>query len=293
MSDRPCCILLDNGSLMPAATLGLRSLAAALSKRADFAIHPVSLLHSAKIPAEELGGEPAQVLEPFLDQQRQDGVDSFLIVPLFFGHSAAVYEYLPQQLQQKRPAWPALELRIAPPLVDISSIQDTAVAEILAANVRTIIQARGLTKPSVAVVDHGSPRLAVTRARNLVAEQLANLLGDSVRQVRASSMERREGEQYDFNEPLLETLLGDDGFSREVIAALMFSLPGRHAGSGGDIEQICRESEVQNSGQKIYATELFGSHPRAVDLLFTRLKQGLGSEPVIEEVPPPDFSACA
>jgi sirohydrochlorin ferrochelatase len=289
MSDRPCCILLDNGSLKPAATLGLRSLAAALSDRADFAIHPVSLLHSAKIPAEELGGEPAPVLEQFLDQQRQDGVDSFLIVPLFFGHSAAVYEYLPQQLQQKRQAWPALELRLAPPLVDIGASHDTAVAEILAANVRDIIEARGLTKPFVTVVDHGSPRLAVTRARNMVAEQLSNLLGDSVNQVRASSMERREGEQYDFNAPLLETLLGDESFSHEVVAALMFSLPGRHAGSGGDIEQICRESETQKPGQKIFATELFGNHPRAIDLLLARLKQGLASETVVEEIPPPGF----
>jgi len=56
-------------------------------------------------------------------------------------------------------------------------------------------------------------------------------------------MERREGKQYDFNGPLLEQWLEQKVARGEksAIVALMFFLPGRHAGDGGDIEQICFE----------------------------------------------------
>ena len=39
-----------------------------------------------------------------------------------------------------------------------------------------------------------------------VRDQLAGLLGASARFVVAASMERREGSEYDFNEPLLENV---------------------------------------------------------------------------------------
>ena len=51
--------------------------------------------------------------------------------------------------------------------------------------------------------------------------------------VEASSMERREGTEYDFNEPLLENLLGSEGFEKDVVLSMLFISPGRHAGPGG------------------------------------------------------------
>ena len=95
MSGSPCVLLVDNGSHRAESTLSLRRIASALTKKADAQVHPVSLLHSTKVDSAELDGEPAQIFEPFLKRRLEEGDFSFLIVPFFFGHSAAIYEYLP------------------------------------------------------------------------------------------------------------------------------------------------------------------------------------------------------
>ena len=99
-------------------------------------VNPVSLLHSTKAKAEDLEGVPAEIFEPFLKKRREEGVNSFLVVPLFFGHSAAIYEYLVQRVLGMREKWPELEVRVAPCMVDITDSSDTGVAEILADLVR-------------------------------------------------------------------------------------------------------------------------------------------------------------
>ena len=70
-------------------------------------------------------------------------------------------------------------------------------------------------------------------------------------------MESREGGEYAFNKPLLENLLGSEGFDRDVIIAMLFISPGRHAGSGGDIDRICKEAEFENEHLHIYRSSLF------------------------------------
>jgi len=82
-------------------------------------------------------------------------------------------------------------------------------------------------------------------------------------------MERREGKQYDFNGPLLEQWLEQKVARGEksAIVALMFFLPGRHAGDGGDIEQICFRIEQQYPGFKVYITSLVAEHTGLIDLL--------------------------
>ena len=59
----------------------------------------------------------------------------------------------------------------------------------------------------------------------------ANVLG---KPVIASSMERRSGAEYDFNEPLLESVLERPELDSVIVSLLFFS-EGRHAGPDGDI----------------------------------------------------------
>jgi sirohydrochlorin ferrochelatase len=286
--DAPCTLLVDNGSHRADSTLSLRRIAADLSTAVGRTVHPVSLLHSTKVDPAELGGVPAQIFEPFIKNRRDThGTHSFLVVPLFFGHSAAIYEYLPQRVAELRGAWPELEVRIAPCLVDIDDADDSAAASILADLVRRKIAEENLTRPAVTLCDHGTPRRAVNRVRNVMAERLRRELGDAVSAVEPSSMERREGAEYDFNEPLLENLLGTGEFSGDVVVAMLFVSPGRHAGPGGDIAGICEAARERHPGLRTWMGDLFSSHPGTVELLARRYQQGLASDPVIAEVAPP------
>ncbi|MEM9282541.1 MAG: cobalamin biosynthesis protein CbiX [Verrucomicrobiota bacterium] len=281
----PCTLLVDNGSLRAQATLNLRRLASALSERVESTVHPVSLLHSSKVDEDELQGVPADIFESFIQKRRAEGTHSFLIVPLFFGHSAAIYEYLPQRVMALRDeGWPELEVRIAPCLVDVGNRADTGVAEILASLVRKTMRLEKLRLPAVTLVDHGTPRVAVNRVRNFLAEQLAGIMEGEVSMVRPSSMERREGIQYDFNEPLLENLLGSEEFEQDVILSMLFLSPGRHAGPGGDIAQICADAEERNPRLKTHMSDLFTTSPKVIDLLLTRMDQGAENKPVEGEI---------
>lgn len=100
-------------------------------------------------------------------------------------------------------------------------------------------------------------------------------------------MERRPGAEYDFNEPLLETLLGAEGFTGDVVLALLLMSPGGHAGRGGDIDAICQRAEEAHPGLNIHRADLLSEHPAMIELLATRYRQGLESTPVTGEVPPP------
>ena len=99
-------------------------------------------------------------------------------------------------------------------------------------------------------------------------------------------MERREEEEYAFTEPLLENILGSEGFKKDVILSMLFISPGRHAGPGGDIAEICEEAEEKNPGLKTYMSDLFATHEDIIPLLCTRLEEGLKSEPITGEIAP-------
>jgi len=257
-------ILMDNGSLEPAATLGLRKLAAKLAERIGRRVEPISLLHSSGVPAEKLGGTPAEILEPALDRRLTAGQNEFLIVPLFFGPSGALTDYLPGRLAHLRINHPVLNVKLAAPLFEPG---DDRLARILADQVR----AAGSTAQRVALVDHGSPARAVTALRNELAKQLGALLGPDF-SVAASSMERREGAAYDFCAPLLAGLLRQPGWnSEDVTVAMQFLLPGRHAGPAGDVATICRAAETASGGAlRTTMTGLVGEHPLLVDILADR-----------------------
>ncbi|MBP6865719.1 MAG: cobalamin biosynthesis protein CbiX [Candidatus Didemnitutus sp.] len=271
---RSITLLLDNGSLAPAATLRLRELASALAARVGAPVEPVSLLHSSAIPAEALDGRPAQIFEPAVARRAAGGADDFLVVPLFFGPSRALTDYLPERVAQLRVRHPGLRVRLAPPLFDAA---DERLAQILADHVCAVPAEAGSGPLRVALVDHGSPVPVVTRVRDALAEQLQRLLGEAAI-VAPCSMERRPGPDYAFNEPLLEDLLAREGWNcGPVVVAMQFLLPGRHAGPDGDVAEICQRVAAVHPQLVTRLTPLVAEHPRLLDILADRWRAGQGA----------------
>jgi sirohydrochlorin ferrochelatase len=266
-------LLVDNGSLEPAAILALREVARRLAQRTGRTIEPVSWQHADKVPAEALGGIAADVAGPFLRRQIAAGEREFAVVPLFFGASRAITDDLPALVRTLQMEEPALRVRVAPVL---GRAEDDRLARMLAERVRARLTpdfTRG-ERVRVAVVDHGSPVRAVAAARDAVAAQLARQLGAEVAAVAPCSMERRPGAAYDFNGPLLATLLGREPWnSGPVIVAQLFLFPGRHAGDDGDIAAICRRAEAAHAALRVARTEVLGTHPHLVALLAQRLNE--------------------
>jgi sirohydrochlorin ferrochelatase len=261
-------LLMDNGSLEPESTLQLRKLATALSDRISLRVDPVSLAHSAKIPREALEGRPAELFEAALDRGWREGVQEFVAVPLFVGPSHAIIRHVPALIEERRRQIKGFRARVAPPLfVD----GDPRLGKILADNVRDEMTPG--VQPRVALVDHGSPNPEVTMVRDRLAIEVKNLLGSDVANVQPCSMERREGPEYDFNEPLLRTLLSrPDWANQPVVLGMLFIAPGKHAGPDGDIINICREVRGGDAAS-IKMTKLIGQHPLLIDILADRAEQ--------------------
>jgi sirohydrochlorin ferrochelatase len=277
----PLCVLFDNGSLRPEAALNLRVIALRLQGSIGATVRPVSVLHSSAIAPGELGGLPAQILEPALRAWLQAGVNDFLLLPLFFGPSAALTEYVPQRLEHLRREFPALRARLGRWLVDSRNPRDTRLASILADNVRAVIRSRRLTRPNAVLVDHGSPQRDVVEVRDFLGRQAGRLLGKEIGRLAVASMERRSGPEYDFWEPLLAAVLRSAEFSRgHVVVARQFLSPGRHAGPAGDIADICTEAEQAQPGLKTHLTELMGGDPRLIEVLADRYRETRVSAPV-------------
>ena len=224
MATKPTVLLIDNGSLRAEATLVLRRLAASLAARTGLRVEPVSLLHSSKVPAADLGGIPAQIVKPSLRRFVDAGVHELICLPLFLGPSLAISGYLPTLIDEARKRAPQLKVVVAETLAGAALDQpDERLAQILAAHVRDTLTTARAAQPRVALVDHGTPVETVNQVRNAVARQLAEQLGSEVTTVVASSMERRPGPEYAFNEPLLENLDQLEGLTGgDLIVALFF-----------------------------------------------------------------------
>lgn len=267
--------LTDNGSLRPEATLNLRKVAGLLSNTTGQTIEPVSLLHSSKVPAENLDGEPARTVGPAIREAAEQGEREFLILPFFFGPSRALTDYLPRRIAQLEEEFPGLDVLIAKPLTDLEGPADSRLARILKEGVLACIPEGN--RPPVILVDHGSPEPAVTAVRNVLAGQLSLLLEGEVSRVVPASMERREGEEFAFSDPLLEDLLNRTGsWENPVIISMLFLSPGRHAGPDGDVTAICREAEKRNPGLQTVMTSLVGEHDGVAEILADRLEEALG-----------------
>jgi sirohydrochlorin ferrochelatase len=248
--------LVDNGSYEPAATLALRGLAKEVGKLIGQEVHPVSTMHSTKIDPTLLGGVPAVIFEGAVQKTMADGIDEIVVLPLFIGPSRAITEYLPKVFADAQPG--AMKLSIREPLFG-PELQGMLIDN---------LKSTGWTKGSgtVYLCDHGSPIPEVTRCRDFFANAIRGELGLKDDELIACSMERREGAEYDFNEPLLEdALLSGKG---EVVILMLFLLPGRHAGGDGDVATIVKEHAP--AGLRWKLSPLLGTHPALASLLQLR-----------------------
>lgn len=273
--------LYDNGSLRADSTLSLRKLAKTLSERFGRPINAVSLLHSSNVSADELDGEQAILLEPAVVAFfEKNPAGEAVLLPLFFGPSAAVVEYVPARLASLKVRYPRALVSTTAWLVNVAD-GDRRIAHILADQIRETARARGWLKPKVVMVDHGSPQRAVAEVRDYLGNLVRAELGNEIEALMVASMERREGDAYAFNDPLLATALSTPPFNHgNVIIALQFLSPGRHAGKGGDIAKICTEAETRSATKSeskdplhTQMTQPIAGDPRLVDVLVDRLKQ--------------------
>ena len=277
MRASPIVFLIDNGSLRAEATLALRNLAKVLSARIGVDVEPVSLLHSNKIPTSELEGKKAQTVRSTLRRFIETGERTFIFLPLFLGPSLAITDYLPKLIAEARQLAPDVEVTVATTLAgnDVNS-PDLRLAEMLVAHVRQLLENTAASHSRIAVIDHGTPVQPVNQLRNAVTGQVAQLMKHEVDAVVACSMERRQGPEYAFNEPLLENLDQMESWrGSDLVVAMFFLLPGRHAGEGGDVAQICDDLIKRAAFRSIRKTALLGEHPLLTDILTDRFKAAL------------------
>jgi sirohydrochlorin ferrochelatase len=269
-------LLVDNGSRRANATQNLRRLAALLSERTGQTIHPVSLQHADKIPAEKLDGEPALTFEPFIRSCLENGDRDFIVLPLFFGPSRALSRFIPDHVETFKQEFGDFNLRIADVLCPLPQ-GEPRLTSILYDNILHTAERAQLTADEVILVDHGSPIPEVTAVRKHLAEELTTHLNKEVSLTQAV-MERREGKEYDFNGKLLEDALRESAqrhAAQNVILAMLFLLPGRHAGEGGDIDEIYTSVEQDFPGLRVMTTPLVGDHPDIIEILHSRLEDCL------------------
>lgn len=264
----PSIFLVDNGSLRPEATFALREKAKQLSECASRQVEAVSLLHSHKIPAELLDGLPATIVKRRMRELIRAGQRDFIILPLFLGPSLAITDYLPSIVEELRQDFNDLVVKVADPIAGRDVEQpDGRLAQMLEEHILPLV----LKTPGaqVALVDHGTPIKPVNALRNTVAGQLADRLSQPVQ---PCSMERRDGPDYAFNDPLLENLASEAGYKgSHLVLAMFFLLPGRHAGAGGDVAEIAEGLIRQGDFRSIQISPLLGEHPLLLEILSDRL----------------------
>lgn len=253
--------LIDNGSLEAAAHLNLRRVATALSGLTATRVHAVSWKHSDRIAPAELDGTPGWTLGSFVRAMHALGQREFLFVPFFISAQGAIGSALRGDLERLRGELGDLEFDFSPGLA-----AENALTAILTARIRAVRTARNLVRPPVVIVDHGGPSPASAALRNHVTTTVRRELDGETGPIVAASMEGQ-------HPPLLAEQLRAPGFAgQEVIVALLFLSPGRHAGPGGDIVRICAES-----GTRCHLTELIGTHPLAIETLAAALREKLHS----------------
>jgi sirohydrochlorin ferrochelatase len=269
-------LLIDNGSKKADATLSLRRIASGLAERLGETVHPVSLLHSDRIPPSELHGQAADTFESFLRRRLSEDIRRFLILPLFFGPSRAIGDYVPERVASLQGDVGPFEARIARALCPLPE-GEPALVEILVERIHGAASEQGISPRRILLVDHGSPIPAVTEVRRWLARQLAQRLADDSGppvELGEAVMERRSGAEYDFNGELLEDrlrALAAEDISTPVILSMLFLSPGRHAGPGGDIADICSAVERDHPGFRVHPSALVGGHPRLLDILAARV----------------------
>ncbi|KAF1328004.1 Nad-dependent epimerase/dehydratase, partial [Globisporangium splendens] len=277
-------VLVNIGSLRPEPHLDLRQISFRLSRSLRLPVVPCSFRFSNRIDPSKLHGIAAKsfemVLLEHLKQYKENTVE-VVVLPLFFGNSSTLTEFLPEVLHKcwnklvSEPSRPPLTLRLGGCLVDMANPTDNRIAKILEEKVHALTADVPQSEDvSVIVLDHGTPNREVHAARELVGDQLRELLANKVKLVGTACMERREGPEYDFNDPLLEVALDHYKImSGVVIVAILFLSQGRHAGADGDIEETLAGVKQKHPNVDIRVTEPLGTHELLSEVLQDRYHQ--------------------
>jgi len=269
----PDFILVDNGSLRPEAYLNLKRIAAGISAATGEVVYAAPLLHANKIDPDLVGGKRVRTFAPLAKGLIAAGQSELVAVPLFFGPSGALTSYLPERIQtMKDEIESPFCIHILRSLVDAGGASVEGIGSLLLDHFEQALA--GVTgRVSVVLVDHGSPKAEVAAVRNRVGAWLEKRIQDRVHAFSVASMERRAGEAYDFNEPMLEGVMKRPGFQNSSVIVLpLFLSPGRHAGPGGDIESIARASRKPNCEGELHFAALVGEHAGLIELLSERVK---------------------
>jgi sirohydrochlorin ferrochelatase len=267
--------LIDNGSLRAGSVLQMRKIAQNLSGLTGHKVHPFGLMHSHKVDPSELEEKPGQSMQEFFLSARAEQVNEICALPFFLGPSLAITDWLPENLSLwKKQKTDSRNFRILPPLYQPG---DDRLAGAMSELCLCASQEAGLIKPHVAMVDHGTPLPEVNQVREEVGQKMSQLLAAEVNGFSTCAMERRPGKEYDFNDPLLENLLSQwfERGVREVVLSQFFLLPGRHAGPGGDLAQICQP--FIDMGMNIVRAENLGQHPAVMEILQDRIIDDLAN----------------
>jgi len=267
------CFLVDNGSLRAEPTLNLRRIAIELGGRLGIPVHPVSLLHSSKVNNVHLEGIQANLLEDSLRAYIQfPESQPVLVLPLFFGPSRALTEYIPKILAKLSREVPSLDIRLANCLLSHNDDSSEFMARILLNRLQEVSQnfSPGDQVPQVVLVDHGSAVQEVLHVRQLVSRQLKQVTIGKYDYIGDCSMENPQGAEK-YNNRLLSDLLSSVDPNIPVILSQLFFSNGRHAGKDGDIEKICRSS----GHTAITLAQPILNHPYLIDLLILRAIQAV------------------
>lgn len=267
----PVILLTDNGSVRANATKQLRKLAEDLSDKTGYIIHPVSLKHADRIAAEKLDGKPAQIFQQFMKKQLSEGESEFVLVPIFFGESKALTSFVSDEVGLLKQLFGNFKFDIAEVIYPLPAGEEQ-LTKIIYEQIQFTTKQNSLPMANIVLVDHGSPNPQVTEVRKHLAKTVQEKLPDDCL-LEQAVMERRDDKQYDFNGVLLRGWLlkkVSEGATSAVVI-LMFFLPGRHAGEGGDIVEICKSVMDEHPGFKISISPLITEHSDFISILQKRL----------------------
>jgi sirohydrochlorin ferrochelatase len=268
----PVILLVDNGSVRADATKQLRKLAQELGGVAGAKIHPVSLRHADRIPANLLDGELALVFNNFMDEYLLQGWRKFIILPLFFAKGRAVTALIADHLLSLQAVYADFTFHIADVIYPLPD-GEPLLANIIYDQILNTAQKHKFSKKNIVLVDHGSPQKHVTKVRKHLVQAVQDKLPKAT-ELEQAAMERRQGDKYLFNGELLQDWLVGKAKTGEktAIVCLLFFLAGRHAGEGGDIDKICKRVMNNYPDFKIAVSPLIAEHKELVSILLARLQ---------------------
>jgi hypothetical protein len=274
-----CVVLVDNGSIRDHALLFTRKLARDLACRCGLPVIAASLAHSDRIPDGKLHGEPAWLLQPLLDSLAAQQVHLVVVLPLLMTRWGAIYRKVAAIAGGAGICHPGMRVVLCGGLIEPPDAGPGSIPWQIATVMDRSMEEAGAKHAELIVVDHGSPVREVAQVRDWVAQQVQGMLPHGrVDRVVAASMERREGAEYAFADPLLDAALRgavQRGVS-DVWVAKLFLQPGRHSGRAGDVEQIVAGVCEDHPQLKVHMPRQVFHQKHLTQVLHDRLQQSVG-----------------